>query len=212
MLGHLPLALAARDAAPVAYRFEIARDDRGRPLLELGAVLPGDADGETELGPSPGWGGTDTAVCDLRLVAVCEVGGSELQPIELAPGRWTLRHAPGARLAVDAVLEGTPHQDDASPRVHDRPILDERVLHLIGELCLLLPVGLHEVLERPVRLEAWTDASTLADVRAGAVDGAPFEWPPDTFAPVLELASAGPAGVQRARLVDGDLARCRVRR
>jgi hypothetical protein len=60
------------------------------------------------------------------------------------------------------------------------------------------------------RLEAWTDAGTLADVRASAVDGAPFELPPDTFAPVLELASESAAGVQRARLVDGDLARCRV--
>jgi len=56
------------------------------------------------------------------------------------------------------------------------------------------------------RLEAWSDAGTVADVRASAVDGAPFELPPDTFAPYLELESfdVGPGvRAQRARLVAG---------
>jgi predicted metalloprotease with PDZ domain len=172
MLAHLPLvlaaALAARESAAVEYRFELERDAAEQPVLELRARLPGDADGETELGLNLGWGGTDAAQCDLRLTAVREVGGAELAPLAAAPGRWTVRHEPGARLVVEAVLAATPHQDDASPRVHYRPILNARVLHLIGELCLIAPAGLDDALERPVRLEwigfdafGWEVASSL---------------------------------------------------
>ena len=64
------------------------------------------------------------------------------------------------------------------------------------------------------RLEAWTDPATLADVRASAVHGAPFELPPDTFAPVLALESFEPGhGVpaQRARLVSGQVSAAAAR-
>lgn len=62
------------------------------------------------------------------------------------------------------------------------------------------------------RLEAWIDAGTLADVRASAVSGAPFELPPDTFAPVLAIEDERGAGgvVQRARLLESDPERCRA--
>lgn len=172
MLVQLPLAVASALAAPLAepvsLRFELAHGAQAAPLLRIVSTLPGDADGETALVLGMGWGGTDASACDLRLEALREVGGSALEFVEAAPGRWTVSHAPGARLEVAAVLAATPHQSDASPRVHYRPILNERLMHLIGELCLPLPEGLDTSIARSVRVEwvgfddaGWEVASSL---------------------------------------------------
>jgi predicted metalloprotease with PDZ domain len=177
MLAQLPLAVAAALAAPaadpVSLRFELERPAAGGPQLRIVTGFPGDADGESALTLGLGWGGTDPTSSDLRLESVREVGGAALEFAADGPGRWTVRHAGGARLEATSVLASTPHQADASPRVHYRPILNERLLHLVGELGLLLPEGLDASIARPVSVQwsgfdtaGWEVASSLG--RGGA--------------------------------------------
>ncbi|HVS19708.1 MAG TPA: hypothetical protein VMT18_13975, partial [Planctomycetota bacterium] len=156
----LALAAIARPSEPVELRLELARDASDLPILDLRASLPGDGDGETALALGLGWGGTDPQACDLELTDVRGSDGTQLSWEHDGPGRWSVRHAPGARLEVSARLAPTPHQADADPRVHYRPILNERVLQLVGELVVPLPEGLDGELPRPVRVE-WIGADGL---------------------------------------------------
>lgn len=156
----LAAALLAPPTEPVELRLELGRDPSGAPTLAVRMRVPGDDDGETVLALDQGWGGTDAAACDLELVAVRDVEGEPLAWSGDGPGRWSVRHAPGARFEFEARLAATSHQDDDDPRVHYRPILNERVLHLIGNLALPLPEDLDGDLPRPVRVE-WSGADEL---------------------------------------------------
>ncbi|HVS17247.1 MAG TPA: hypothetical protein VMT18_01515, partial [Planctomycetota bacterium] len=106
---------------------------------------------------------------------------------------------------------------DAAIRAHSggERSLDDFMRALVRE-ARASDAGLLEIEREDLlaRLEAWTDPATMADVRASAVDGAPFELPPDTFAPVLALESFEPghgALAQRARLLSGQLAAAAAR-
>ena len=164
MFPLLPLLLALAPAAPQAegidLRLELARDPGGAPALELVVGAPGDADGETVLALGLGWGGSDPEACDLELLEVRGPDGAALAWEPSGPGRWSVRHAPGARLEAVARLAPTAHQDDDDPRVHYRPILNARVLQLIGELALPLPEDLDDAAPRPLRVE-WLGADAL---------------------------------------------------
>jgi predicted metalloprotease with PDZ domain len=136
----------------VRWTFELARE----PELELRVVLEceGDADGRTALGVTEGWGGVQEAGQALKGVRASATSGEALAVEHPSVSRWEIAHAPGAALRVEYAIPASAGARDLHSRAHYRPVLNERGMHLIGELALLRPEELDQEAVRSLRI-AW---------------------------------------------------------
>ncbi len=141
-LGWLPaLALLGSGAAAREADFDYVLRVSTEPALHLEVHLEcnGDRDGETTFSLSEDSGGVRDVGSWIDGLTVRGAQGKELELKHPSGSRWTLTHAPGERLTLDYSIAANERQLDQDPRVHYGPIVNSSVVHLLGDLALLLP-------------------------------------------------------------------------
>lgn len=147
-----PLPSAAQDAAepPIAYVLELVEPET--PLVAIHVEVDGEADGTSAFTLAEGWAGIAEAGRDLELV---EVRGAHdaLEGTRESSHRWSVRHAPGERLALTFELGPTGHRANSAPPGYYLPILERGLLHVLGAQGLPAPEHLDGAKERSIALE-----------------------------------------------------------
>ncbi len=96
-------------------------------------------DGETVFRFSEEWGGVEDPETDWSGFSAVDANGTALE-VHQDEGR-TLRvtHPQGTSLTLSYFLNPTPYQGNRDPRIHYRPILNERLFLGVGHLCFAQP-------------------------------------------------------------------------
>jgi predicted metalloprotease with PDZ domain len=147
----LPLALAALPLAACASLASLPSPDppeivytielRQEPALEARFTLeaPAGERGPTTFEVDADWGGVEDAADQVENVRAVDASGANLVVDHPERHRWLVQAAPGDRITVSWSLAPNAFQADTDPRVHYRSILNEHLLHVIGNLGLLEP-------------------------------------------------------------------------
>ena len=138
-------------APEIELGFELSPEVPHSVIVHL--ALDGDSDGESELFVLDHWGGVDAGGEDVAGLEARGADGRELEVVRPEPSRWSVRHAPGERLAVSYRFLPNEHRLDPDPAGHRRPVLDDHVFHAIGELAVVRAMHLDPTRPRTVRLE-----------------------------------------------------------
>lgn len=146
------LIVAGASDGEIAWRIELMREPELEVRVRL--ELDGEADGRTVVGLTEGWGGVQDAQGTLQRLRASSSAGESLTVEPSGPARWEVVHAPGAPLRVEYAIPANEGARDLHSREHYRPLLDERGMHMIGELALLRPEELDQDQPRPIRF-AW---------------------------------------------------------
>lgn len=190
-LGCLPaLALLASAAHARDVDFDYVLRVSKDPALRLDVHLEcnGDRDGETTFSLSEDSGGVSEVGSWIDGLIVRNAQGKPLELEHPASSRWTLTHAPGERLTLDYSIAANDRQLDQDPRVHYGPIVNANVVHLLGDLALLMPESALDATPRRCALRwegldalGWSavsvrgpGASVEMDVKPGHFRNAPF--------------------------------------
>jgi predicted metalloprotease with PDZ domain len=126
------------------------------PELALGVEvrLRGRDSGTTELTLAPSWGGVTASGEDIASCEAHEANGAVLTIERPATWRFVVHHAPGASLVVRYRLGRNANQLGSTTSTYYRPIVNDHLFHVIGELALVQPQ--HLVGENRVHLGlAW---------------------------------------------------------
>jgi predicted metalloprotease with PDZ domain len=138
------------DETAVAYALELL--DPEAPLVGIHVAVRGDADGTSEFTLSEGWAGITESGKDLELVEAR--GASEaLEHERVNSYTWRVHHAPEEELALVLELVPTSHRASTGPPEYYLPILEPRLLHLLGAQALPAPTHLAGGVARPLTLE-----------------------------------------------------------
>jgi predicted metalloprotease with PDZ domain len=114
----------------------------------------GDADGETELELEGPGGSVASPGKGVALVSA-NAGEAEVEGERLEAWRWRLSHAPGAELTATFEISPTDSRRTEDHRDRYLPILEPRLMHLIGSHALPLPAHVDEQAEGAIEL-AWS--------------------------------------------------------
>lgn len=137
----------------LAYRFTLIDGDE--PVVAVDLAFAGSDGGETYVGVNEHWGGVERGGEDVFALTAVGEDGRALEVERLEPWEWRVRHAPSERLSVRYELRANEHQAGASSSVHYRPILDDHLFHMIGELGLVMPLEWDRERERSLAF-AWS--------------------------------------------------------
>lgn len=177
------IAAAQLAAAEPAYDVTIRSNGNGEPAtVQISAVIPGDADGQTVLVLPDSWGGEDEL---WRAIADLSVSGGVLEATDRdAPARRTVRHQPGAALNVTwRVVQDREGEPTAASDDNYRPWVRPDYVHLLGQTIFVTPqdapAGLVQVtFQTP---QGWALASDLeggadsfADLRQSVIAAGDF--------------------------------------
>lgn len=162
-------------------RYTIELLDPLAPLVGIGVETAGDADGVSEFTLSEGWAGIAETGRDLELVEAR--GASDLLEHERASSAtWRVRHAAGEELALTFELRPTAHRASSGPPEYYLPILEQRLLHLIGAQALPAPAHLDGAAGREIALgwrgfeaEGWRVISSYAAGEAEVIVRRPLD-------------------------------------
>jgi predicted metalloprotease with PDZ domain len=111
------------------------------PALHLDVELrcAGDADGETVFSLAEDSGGVPDVGSWVEGLSARGTKGAELAVERGARARWTVKHAPGERVALAYSIAANERQTSSEPRVHYGPIVGHDLVHLLGDLALFVP-------------------------------------------------------------------------
>lgn len=120
--------------------------------LEFELAFAGDVDGASDLALSTDSGGVLGLGSWIEGVTARDAQGKELAVAHSDANRWTVTHAPGARVVLRYSVAPNERRMDPDPRVHYAPIVEfgsarggaasadsSPFVHLLGGLALLLP-------------------------------------------------------------------------
>jgi predicted metalloprotease with PDZ domain len=131
------LLAGAAAAADLDYRFELVREPE--LLLRVHLTTRGGSGRESAFEVSREWGGVSAGGEDLADLTAHGAGGRNLTVTHPEPHRWRVQHAPGESLFVTYVFHPNHNQESSSPEIHRRPIFNDHLFHVYGELGLLCP-------------------------------------------------------------------------
>ncbi len=154
LFGAVPAHAKSRADAGLAYRFTLVRSPAVSVHVEL--QCQGSDSSATWLVVTREWGGVDTGGDDLANAAAWGPAGETLVVTHPQPNRWRVQHAPGAAIRFTYEIPANANQDDSSPKTHRRPIVNERLFHMYGDVGLAWPDGLDEAAKRRISV-AWID-------------------------------------------------------
>jgi len=138
----------------LAYRLTLVRSPAVSVQVEL--RCQGSDSSATWLGVSREWGGVNTGGDDLANAAAWGPGGEALAVTHPEPNRWRVQHAPGAAIRFTYEIPANTHQTNNSPSTNWRPLVNEHLFHMYGDLGLVWPVGVDESVRRRVSV-SWRD-------------------------------------------------------
>lgn len=147
----------SRPDADLAYRFTLVRSPATSVHVEL--QCQGSDSTATWFVVSREWGGVSTGGDDLANAAAWAPDGKPLAVTHPQPNRWRVQHAPRAWIRFTYEIPANAHQSDSSPDTNRRPLVNDHVFHMYGELGLVWPEGRDESVRRRVSV-AWTDFDT----------------------------------------------------
>jgi predicted metalloprotease with PDZ domain len=140
------------DPAEVEYEIALVREPSLSARISL--HVRGSPDGETTFALDKGWGGVNDVGSYVHDIEARDAKGSTLAVEHPADHRWSVRHEHGEPLTVSYTLLPNERQSSADPSVHYGPILNAKLLHLIGNLAFLRPQHLDGESPRDIAL-AW---------------------------------------------------------
>lgn len=147
-------AAGAKPAADLAYQFTLVRSPAVSVHVEL--RCQGSDSSATWLGVSREWGGVDMGGADLANAAAWGPHGEVLAVTHPEPHRWRVEHAPRTPIRFTYEIPANTHQEDSSPDVHRRPLVNDHLFHMYGDLGLVWPAGLDEAATRRISV-TWND-------------------------------------------------------
>ncbi len=138
---------AAAQIHDLDYRFELTKDpdddpaDDPSPLLRLELSTNGDASGATAFEIADSWAGFQNTAAAVKDVVARGADGRHLEIDHPRGDQWVVHHEPNERVDLYwSFAESTyDHPLVKSDRNEYRVILEPGVLHLIGEVGLIVP-------------------------------------------------------------------------
>lgn len=136
----------------LAYRFHLVMNPE--LAVEVDVAFTGAPAGSTELHVAREWGGVTNGGEDIFDLTVRDGRGEPLAVEHPEPNVWRVQHDPGEPLTAAYRLLPNAYQTDPDPGVNRRPILNDHLLHFLGEQVLVRPVYLEDEAPHAVSL-AW---------------------------------------------------------
>ena len=155
----------SRPDVDLAYRFTLVRSPA--VAVQVALQCQGSDSSATWFGVSREWGGVDTGGDDLANAAASGPHGETLAVTHPEPHRWRVQHVPGTPICFTYEIPANTHQDDSSPNTNRRPLVNEHLFHMYGDLGLVGPVGLDEAERRRVSV-TWSDFESAGWTVAGS--------------------------------------------
>jgi predicted metalloprotease with PDZ domain len=164
-LGAEAQATAVPAAPELAWSFELLDGTPRRVRAVL--ALQGEADGTSEFGVAPGWGGVGNVADLLHELRAEDASGRELTLERSGPTAWLVSHEPGAALALRWLLEPLSAGSGPSDGNDYRPLVTDDHFHATGDTTLVWPAWMEEGPPRDMSLTwrgfagaGWTVASS----------------------------------------------------
>ncbi len=138
------------EPAALHYSLELVRT----PFMMVKVILQtrGAADGKTLFDAGESWGGVERPEDEVHGLAVRGEDGRAVAVEHPAGHTWIARHSPGERLTLSYFLVSTRQDFNADSETHYRALIEENLVHLIGETSLIFPAHLDDQTKRRIGL------------------------------------------------------------
>jgi predicted metalloprotease with PDZ domain len=154
LLAVLSVVLLGRAPADSEVSYTLERIETPELALGVEVALRGHDSGTTELCLAPSWGGVKVSGQDIGWFHALGVSGTALEVERPEPWRFVVHHAPGESLVLRYRLARNQNQLGTETSTYYRPIVNDHLFHVIGELALVQPQHLAGKASVRIRL-AW---------------------------------------------------------
>jgi predicted metalloprotease with PDZ domain len=169
----LASCVPADDESPVDYRITLL--DASQPRLAIEVEVPAAEGKPTEFSFGEEWGGVRDAGVDFELSSATDENGGALDVKAVSTGQWSVAGGEARRVHARFEIGPTAHRGDWQGSEYYQPIVEPRLVHLLGGTSLPWPKHLEGQLTRTLTL-TWKgfDPSTWSLACSHGIGPGPF--------------------------------------
>ncbi len=146
----LASCVPADDDSPVDYRITLL--DANQPRLAIEVEVPAAVGKPTEFSFGEEWGGVRDAGVDFELSSATDENGGTLNVEAVSTGQWSVAGRDARRVRARFQIGPTAHRGDWQDSEYYQPIVEPRLVHLLGGTSLPWPKHLEGQSSRTITL------------------------------------------------------------